>query len=270
MLTMTDVEFNRIYTFMKRRYGVNMERKKEIVEGRLANYIKTNGFSDYTEYMNALEQDITGRLEKEFVNILTTNHTYFMREPEHFDFLRQVVLPELRAKEEKKRDLYIWCGAASTGEEPYTLAMILKDYFGLEHGTWDTKILATDVSTEALQHAVEGVYTREQVEPIPEQWKRRYFKADRDGEHYHVSEELKKEVLFRQLNLMEMFPFKKRMHIIFLRNVMIYFDVNTKNRLIQKVYDVMEPGAYLFIGRTETIDRNHVPLQLVQPSIFRK
>jgi len=173
-------------------------------------------------------------------------------------------------REEKKKDLCIWCGAASTGQEPYMLAMMLKDFFGLEHGLWDTKVLATDISTEVLQHAAAGIYDKEQIEPLPDVWKRRFLKEVDGGERYEISKEIKDEVLFRQFNLMDSFPFKRKMHIVFLRNVMIYFDKPTKQELIRKVYDVMEPGGYLFIGRTETIDRSDVPFRLIQPSIFQK
>lgn len=267
---MTEEEFLRIYRFLKNRYGIDMERKKEIMQGRLENYIRTNGFESFGEYMNAVETDFTGKLERELVNILTTNHTFFMREFEHFEYLKQTVLPELRMKEADKRDLCIWCGAASTGQEPYMIAMLLKDFFGLEHGMWDTKVLATDVSTVALQQAIAGQYEREQIESLPEHWKRRFLRSVEGGMRYEVTTEIKNEVLFRQFNLMDVFPFKRKMHIVFLRNVMIYFDKKTKDELIRKVYDAMEPGGYLFIGRTETIDRTNVPFQLIQPSIFRK
>lgn len=267
---MTEAEFLRIYRLIKSKYGIDLDRKKEIVQGRLDNYIRRGGYQSYSEYMNAVESDFTGRLEKELVNILTTNHTFFMREFEHFDFLRQEVLPQLRRKEENSRDLCIWCGAASTGQEPYMLAMLLKDFFGLEHHLWDTKVLATDLSTEALQHATLGRYDSEQIESLPDIWKRRYLKKLDDGEKYEITSEIKEQVLFRQFNLMDTFPFKRKMHIVFLRNVMIYFDKETKQELIQKVYDVMEPGGYLFVGRTETIDRGRTPFQMIQPSIFRK
>ncbi len=267
---MTQEEFIRICRFIKDRYGIDMIRKKEIVQGRLDNYIHANGFYNYSEYMNTVESDITGKWERELVNILTTNHTFFMREFEHFDYLRQVVLPYLRQKEEVKKDLCIWCGAASTGQEPYMLAMLLKDYFGLEHNMWDTKVLATDISTEVLQHAQAGIYEKEQIDTLPESWKRRFLKSVNSGTQFEITKEIKDEVLFRQFNLMDPFPFKRRMHIVFLRNVMIYFDKETKQELIKKVYDAMEPGGYLFIGRTETIDRTEVPFQLIQPSIFRK
>lgn len=267
---MTKEEFFRISIFLKSRYGIDMSQKKEIVQGRMDNYIRTGGWKSYTEYMNEVERDYTGRLEKELVNLLTTNHTYFMREFEHFDFLKQKVLPELKQKEAVRKDLCIWCGASSTGEEPYMAAMLMKDFFGLEHGSWDTKVLATDISTEVLQHALAGIYTREQVGALPENWKRRFLRRIDDGEQYEVTQEIKDEVIFRRFNLMDPFPFKRKMHIVFLRNVMIYFDNDTKRNLIQKVYDAMEPGGYLFIGRTETIDRNHTPFQMIQPSIFQK
>lgn len=266
---MTQDEFQHIYRFMKSRYGIDMSRKKEIMEGRLENYIRANGFQNYSDYINVLETDITGRYERELVNILTTNHTFFMREFEHFDFLKEKVLPQLKIKEAARKDLCIWCGAASTGQEPYMLAMLLKDYFGFEHSKWDTKVLATDISTEVLSQATEGRYDRSQIEALPEQWKRRFLRPLQDG-RYEVTKEIKDEVIFRQFNLMDIFPFKRKMHIVFLRNVMIYFDKETKNQLIKKVYDVMEPGGYLFVGRTETIDRGNVPFELIQPSIFRK
>ena len=267
---MTEEEFYRIYTFLKKHYGIDMSRKKEIVKGRLENYVRNHGFTDYHSYMNALEADKTGGMEKKLVDMLTTNHTYFMREAEHFDYLRKEVLPYLKKKEERNKDLRIWCGAASTGEEPYTLAMLLMDFLGLEKEQWDTKILATDISTEVLSHAMQGIYTKEQAEPLPEHFKRRFFKNLPDGEHVKVTDELKNEVLYRKFNLMDPFPFRRRLHVIFLRNVMIYFDDKTKTELLQKVYDALEPGGYLFIGRTETVDRNVVPFELVQASIFRK
>ena len=193
-----------------------------------------------------------------------------MREFEHFDFFKGEVLPWLKTKESRNKDLRIWCGAASTGEEPYMIAMVLADFFGLERKQWDTKVLATDISTKALQQAMLGVYSAEQLKNIPEPWKRHFFKEVAGGSQYKVVEELKEEVLFRQFNLMDPFPFKRKMHTVFLRNVMIYFDEKTKQELVQKVYDSLEPGGYLFIGTTETLNRGSTPFQIIQPSIFRK
>ena len=148
--------------------------------------------------------------------------------------------------------------------------MILSDFFGLEFGKWDTTVLATDVSTEVLLQAIKGIYTDEQIAPVPDNWKRRFFKQIPGTNEFEVKEELKKEVLFRKFNLMSNFPFKKKMNVVFLRNVLIYFDEPTKNKILKKIYDCLEPGGYLFLGKTETLNRNVVPFKLVSPSIFIK
>lgn len=269
-MMMSQEEFLRVSIFLKNKYGIDMTKKKEIVSGRLDNFIRNHDFENYHDFMNSLEVDDTGELEKELVNLLTTNHTYFMREPEHFEFLRKEVLPYLKKKEQGRKDLCIWCAASSTGEEPYTVAMVLMDFLGLEHEKWDTKVLATDISTNVLQQAVSGVYGAEQISSLPGAWKRRFFRQVSGEDSYMATQELKDQVIFRKFNLMDRFPFKRKMHVVFLRNVMIYFDEKTKNELIRKVYDVMEPGGYLFIGQTETINREYAPFQMIRPSIFRK
>ena len=267
---MTDEEFYRIYRILKSQYGINLERKKEIVSGRLDNYVRMGGYHSYTDYLNQIELDSTGKLKQELVNLLTTNHTFFMREFEHMDFMKQEVLPYLKKQEAAKKDIGIWCGASSTGEEPYMLAMLLTDFFGLEHGAWDTTILATDLSTDALNKAVRGVYSAEQIKMLPESWKRRFLKkTEREG-FFEVSNEIKNQIVFRQFNLMDPFPFRRKFHVIFMRNVMIYFDTNDKERLVKKIFDYLEPGGYLFVGRTETVDRSKIGFEMVQPSIFRK
>lgn len=266
----TDEEFWRIVNYLKPKYGIDLTKKKVIINGRLEVYLKTHGYTTVSTFLDDMERDSTGSLEASLVNLLTTNHTFFMREFEHFEYFKDVVLPGLYRKEQRKKDLRIWCGASSTGEEPYTIAMVLMDFFGLEHNQWDTKILATDISTKVLQHAVTGIYEKEQLTNLPQQWKRRFFKDIPGEDKCRVTDELRNEVLFRQFNLMEPFPFKRQMHVIFLRNVMIYFDKQTKNELVQKLYDFLEPGGYLFIGTTETLDRGYTPFQMIKPSIFRK
>lgn len=269
-IQMNDQEFDRIYRYLKSRYGIDMSRKKEIMNGRMENFLRMSEWNSYTEFMNALEKDPTGNIEKKLVNLLTTNHTFFMRESEHFEYMKQQVLPWIKKKEASTRDVRIWCGASSTGEEPYVLAMVLSDFFGLEQDRWDTAVLATDISTDVLRRAMEGIYSAEQVEALPDSWRRRFFRPLPEGEQYQATEELKKGVLFRKFNLMDPFPFKRKMHAIFLRNVMIYFDDRTKLQLINKVYDALEPGGYLFIGRTETLERGSTPFTMIKPSIFRK
>ncbi len=269
-MIITKEEFLQICNYLKSQYGIDLINKKELVAGRLDHYILHKGFHSYSEYLNALERDFSGDLKRDLVNLLSTNHTFFMREPEHFDYLQKVVLPYLKEKESSSRDLAIWCAAAATGQEPYTLAMVLMDFFGLEHGTWDTKVLATDVSTAALKKAVMGIYTPTQIEPLPEIWKRRFFRQNPQSGEYEVTKELKDQVIFRQFNLMEEFPFKRKMQIVFLRNVMIYFDIETRVKLLEKVYAGMEPGGYLFIGKTETLERENTLFQRVDSSIYRK
>lgn len=265
----TEEEFIRVSTYMKQHYGIDLSQKKVIINGRMENYIRSNGWKNFSEYLNAMEADHSGTLEKVLVNFLTTNHTYFMREFGHFEFFKSVVLPWIQKKEEHSKDMRIWCGASSTGEEPYMIAMVVNDFLGLDHKNWDARILATDISTQALSHAIAGVYEDEHLKSVPANWKRHFFNQLKDGS-YVATDELKKEVIFRKFNLMEPFPFRKKMHTIFLRNVMIYFDEATKRELVQKVYDSLEPGGYLFVGMTETLDRSSTPFQLVQPSIFRK
>ena len=267
---MTEAEFKRIANYIKTKYGIDMFAKKAIVEGRLSNMLIREGYASYTDYMNAVEADASGEMDKELVNLVTTNHTYFMREFEHLDFLRLEILPWLRQKEEKSRDLRIWCGAASTGEEPYMIAMTIMDFFGFELKDWDTTVLATDLSVEALSTAVRGRYSAAAIEGMSEHWKKRFFKNIPGTDEYQATEELKAQVLFRQFNLMEDFPFRRKMHVVFLRNVMIYFDQPTKNALVQKIYDFLEPGGYLIVGKTETVDTGEIPFKMVKPSIFRK
>lgn len=266
---MTDKEFGRIVKYTALRYGINLYNKKIMVAGRLGNYLEANGYKSYDEYMDKVEADYTGQEAQNLINILTTNHTYFMRESEHFEFLKDVILPELKEKEKTSRDLRIWSAAASSGEEPYTIAMVLKDFFGLDYLNWETSILATDISKKVLDMAVQGVYSKEQIQKLPGWWQKGNFVRLSEDE-YQVKKEIRDRVIFRQFNLMNPLPFKRKLHVVFLRNVMIYFDEETKRRLISKIYDFMEPGGYLIIGSTESIDKSAVDFKFVRPSIFRK
>ncbi len=266
---LTNNEFERIVKYVKARSGIDLKDKQVLIAGRLENYLVRNGYSSYDEYMEVVEKSKDGKEATNLINALTTNHTYFMRESEHFEYMRTIVLPQIRAKEAYSKDVRIWSAACSTGEEPYVIAMYLKDFFGLEYQQWDTKILATDLSTKVLEHAIRGEYLKEQIQPIPDKWKLSHFKAV-GPERFRIKDGLKKEVIYRQFNLMNPFPFKRRFHIVFLRNVMIYFEDDVKYRLVQKVYDFMEPGGYLFIGTTESLDREKTKFQYIQPSIYRK
>lgn len=264
----TDGEFQRIVHYVKQHYGIDLSQKRVLVGGRLENYLARNGYANYNEFMEKVEKNPQGSEATDMVNILTTNHTYFMRESEHFEFMKNVALPWAKSKTMGTKDLRVWCGASSTGEEPYTLAMIMQDFFGMDH-SWDTRLLATDISLKVLDYASKGVYLKDDIEPLPVNWKRHYFKQISQDE-FRVKDELKKQVIFKQFNLMDPIKFKKKFHIVFLRNVMIYFQDDIKYPLIERIYDHMEPGGYLFIGLTERLDRQHVKFNYVQPSIYRK
>ena len=265
---LTDGEFQRIVTYVKKHYGIDLSQKRVLVGGRMENYLARNGYANYNEFMAKVEKNPHGSEATDMVNILTTNHTYFMRESEHFEFLKNVALPWAKSKTMGTKDLRVWCGASSTGEEPYTLAMIIQDFFGMDH-SWDTRLLATDISMKVLDYASKGVYLKDDIDPLPVNWKRHYFKQISQDE-FRVKDELKKQVIFKQFNLMDPIKFKKKFHIVFLRNVMIYFQDDIKYPLVERIYDHMEPGGYLFIGLTERLERQMVKFNYVQPSIYRK
>ena len=266
---MTEHEFRRITGYMARNYGIDLSKKRIIVEGRMDNYIASKGYKDYESYMDAVEAGFYSEEAKNIVNILTTNHTFFLREEEHYEYLRNVILPQIKQKEANTRNLRIWSAASSTGEEPYTIAMVIKDFFGLEYQNWDTTILATDVSSEVLEKAMEGVYQDKQIESLPKRWIDANFTRVNESD-YKVKDELKQKVLFRQFNLMNPLPFRYQLHVVFLRNVMIYFDDETKDKLIRRIVECLMPGGYLIIGITEHIDKSLYDLEYVETSIYRK
>lgn len=192
-----------------------------------------------------------------------------MREAEHFYYFRDIVLPYLSSTVSEK-DLRIWSAGCSSGQEAYTLAMIIDDYFQNSKIFWDTKILATDISSKVLSVAKTGIYSKDEIAPLPSLWKLNYFNKI-DNNNYEIVSKIKKEVIYRRFNLMEnVFPFKKKFHTIFCRNVMIYFDEKTKIDLINKFYDKMEYGGYLFIGHTETLPSNKIEFKYIAPAVYRK
>ena len=213
--------------------------------------------------------DSTGQGIAELLNRITTNHTFFMRETAHFDFFQDTVIPYLKMSV-KDRDLRIWSAGCSSGEEPYTLGMIINDSFRKEKDLWNTSLLATDISLQAIEKAKKGIYSKEAVGTLPAIWKRNYF-LPHDSENYIISDTIKKDMVFRRFNLMEeTFPFKKKFHGIFCRNVMIYFDQITKDRLIDKFYNHLAEGGYLFIGHSESINRTNCKFRYVKPAVYRK
>lgn len=270
MPAITDEEFARFSEFIQKNYGIYLKpEKKALLTGRLQQIMLSKNFSSFTEYFDYLVSDESGEAITAFLNRITTNHTYFMREADHFFFLRDKVLPELE-KKVTDRDLRTWCAACSSGEEAYTIAMVIDEYFGKRKAAWDTKLLATDISMKVLDIAKKGIYSNERIAPLPADWRRKYFvPVDRDNSM--VVENIKKEVLFRRFNLMEpRFPFKKKFHVIFCRNVMIYFQEHTKAELISKFYNLLADGGYLFVGHSETLTRDATGFKSVMPAVYQK
>lgn len=266
-IRITDSEFNRLIGFMHKTYGIDLSKKRVLIEGRLSNMLADRGFKNYDEYMDSVFADASGRETVELVNKLTTNHTYFMREPQHFDYLRNVILPQIE-QNCHSHDVRIWCAASSSGEEPYTIAMTIDDYFGNRRMGWDLRILATDISNNVLQKARNATYSEEAIEPLPNAWKTKYFRKNADGT-YTVVDRIRKEVIFKEFNLMDKIVYKKPFDVIFCRNVMIYFDAPTKDALIERFYDASNDGAYLLIGHAETVSKKS-RYSFVKPAIYQK
>lgn len=266
-LKLKDEEFNRLVSFMRNNYGINLIKKRVLIEGRLSHILQQKGFTDYTTYLNNVFNDKSGKEMSTLINKLTTNHTYFLREPEHFEYMKQVVLPHIEATV-KDRDARIWCAASSTGEEPYTMAMVIDEYFGTRKKNWDLRILATDISTDVLAKARIGIYSGESVSTLPAIWRTKYFTKHGD-DSYRISDDIRKEVVFKQFNLMDDIITKKPFDLISCRNVMIYFEGDTKNSLVKRFYDVTKDKGYLFIGHAESIPRNYY-YTYIKPAIYQK
>lgn len=268
MLYLTDEEFQFITTHIKNNYGVNLTQKKTLIEGRLSNHVTGLGFTNYMDYFRYSMNPKYADEMTVLINKLTTNHTYFLREKDHFDFYSDTVLPWID-KTLKTKDLRVWSAGCSTGQEPYTLSMLTFNYFGPEAANWDTTILATDISAKVLQTAQEGIYSKEDLSELPDNWIRRYFVPVGDDK-YAITDTLRKNVAYRRFNLLSPFKFKKPFQAIFCRNVMIYFDMPTKSEIIAKFYDALLPGGYLFIGLSESLSCCKNNFKFVQPSIYQK
>lgn len=273
MMTISDKEFGLIRALVYERFGINLtEQKRALVVGRLQKFLRNEGFQSFKDYYDHLVGDGTGEALIGLVNRITTNYTYFNRERAHFDFFTAQALPAVMAslQAQQRRDLRIWCAGCSTGEEPYMLAMLVMEFLGKEYGLWDAGVLATDISGRALARARTGVYTTEQIRQLPTSLKLTYFSQNRGGD-WRVNDRLRKEVVFRRLNLMNaLFPFKKPFQVIFCRNVMIYFDRPTRDALVERFHRFLDPGGYLFIGHSETLGREQTDYRYLMPAVYQR
>lgn len=270
-MELTDHEFKRLVGYMQQNFGINLSAKRVLIQGRLGNMLHDRGFASYDEYLDVVMADVTGAEVTTILNKLTTNHTFFMREPEHYTFMKDTVLP-WAVQNIKNNELRIWSAGCSSGEECYTTAMLIDEFFGSEKTRWDTRILATDISNSVMDKAKKGIYTSESMKGLSPEWKRRYFNQ-LDGDRFEICREIKDEIIFKPFNLMDPMPdkYKRRpFDLIFCRNVMIYFDQPTKNALVNRFYDVIKPGGYFYIGHAESIPRGETKFEYIKPAIYRK
>ncbi|MCX8055632.1 MAG: protein-glutamate O-methyltransferase CheR [Ignavibacteria bacterium] len=269
----TDEEFKLIRDLIYKNIGINLtEEKRSLVNGRLQKILRKLNFKTFKEYYQFLINDKSGEALSELANVISTNHTFFGREIDHFEYFVDIVLPEIeeRAKKTNNFDIRVWSAGCSSGEEPYTLVMLMMEYFGKDYNKWKAGVLATDISLNALEKAKKGIYPDERVQPLPDIFKKKYFKHLPSGE-WEIIDVIKREVTFRRFNLMnEKFPFKSPFDVIFCRNVMIYFDEPTRERLVDKFYQFTTPNGYLFIGHSETLNRSKTKYLYLKPAVYKK
>ncbi|GAA0533563.1 protein-glutamate O-methyltransferase [Rhizomicrobium palustre] len=242
-------------------------KKKTLIEGRMRRRMRHLGITSFNAYSKILlEDDPDGDELVDFIDAVTTNKTDFFREPKHFDFLRDVLFPRYIA--EGRRSVKFWSAASSTGAEAYTLAMVAENVFA---GSVDYSILATDICTEVLAKGTLALYPDSMMEPVPEEYRRRYVLVAKDPtrHEFRVAPQLRGKVQFRQLNLVnDSYPFERDYDVIFLRNVLIYFDRLTQRRVLTKLAEHLRPGGHLFLGHSETLTGAGLPLEQVASTIF--
>ena len=258
--------FERIRQIVRARSGIALgEDKATLVSARLGRRLRELGLSSYQGYLQHLAADLSGEETTLLVDAISTNVTYFFREPTHFDFLARTLG---RWIQDGQRRFRLWSAACSTGEEPYTLVMALAEQLG---PGIDLKVLATDISTHALGRAMEGRYPTRAIESIPAPLRARHVgKPDASGRH-EIAASIRERIVFRHANLVETpHPLSGGLDVIMCRNVMIYFDPATRQRLVTELHRLLRPGGYLIVSHSESLMGVDVPLRLVEPSIYVK
>jgi chemotaxis protein methyltransferase CheR len=268
---LTNEEFDRLSALVYQECGINLPgSKKVMLESRLNKRLRALNLDSFKEYIQLLAgaEGVANELIH-MIDVVTTNKTDFFREPHHFTFLQQHILPELVAG---KNSIKVWSAACSSGEEPYTLAMVLED-FGRLHHNFNYEILASDISTAMLQKAALAIYPMERVALIPTEVKKRYLLRSKDMERptVRISPQLRKKVRFNRINFMDkIISVKEDFDVIFCRNVLIYFDRKTQAEVVMKLVSTLKPGGYLFIGHSESLYQQDLPLVQIKPTIYKK
>ena len=273
---LSDREFQRFSNFIYDNVGIKMPpAKKTMLEARLQKRLKALGIASFEEYANFVfgQNGRTGELVH-LIDVVTTNKTDFFREPAHFEFLVKTALPTiLRERGDLLRDpVRLWSAGCSTGEEPYTLAMVLSE-FAVGRPDFRAAITASDICTQVLQTAKTAIYPEERTDPIPLNLKKKYLLRSREKANslVRISPELRSLVSFRRINFMDDdFGISEKMDIIFCRNVVIYFDKSTQQTLMGKFHRQLKPGGFLFIGHSETLGGLDVDFKAVASTVYRK
>jgi chemotaxis protein methyltransferase CheR len=280
-LPLTDRAYRRLGGLVLSRFGIYLApEKKPLIANRLHRYVRALGLATLDDYVDYLLAEPSGRALDTLADLVACCHTSFFREPGHFEFLRSHILPELESRLDRaagprdgERDLRLWCAAAATGEEAYSLVMTMLDHFGPHYARFDAGLLATDLSLRALRQASAGSYTPEQVQQVPARLRQCYLRLGDDG-RFAVTPAVRSEVLFRKFNLVtHSYPFKKPFHVIFCRNVLIYFDAATRRRVAARLCACLAPGGYLLVGHAERIDpgaEDTALLRPIRPAVYQK
>lgn len=261
-------DFVKLTSFVKKNYGIDLTKKEQLIVSRLQSTVTEPRFGNFEKYVSYITGAAPPSDVDSMLNKLTTNYTYFYREENHFNFFKNTILPYLE-KTKRDKNLSIWSAGCSSGEEPYTISMILKDYFGKD-SSWDTRVLATDISQNVLSKAQNGSYEEGALKNMPAHWKKQYFVQDKLTGSFKVAPEIKSNVIFQTFNLMDSIKFKQKFDVIFCRNVMIYFDQGTRDELVERFYGYSNPGAYLLIGHSESLNRERTQYKYVTTATYRK
>jgi chemotaxis protein methyltransferase CheR len=254
---LSEREFESFRNLVKKHIGLSFDRtKKAVLQRKLALRVNSLGLESYGKYYLYLLQGKEGKGElRQLINTLTVDQTAFFRHLKQFELLANILLPQVAIQKNTTKKLRIWSAGCATGQEAYSIAMVVNDMFKEDH-TWDIRILASDIDTDALKFAYRGLYTKESIKQVPTEYLNRYFRrgTGKDSGSFQVNEALKNRLLFRRLNFVDFnFPFKSPVDIIFCRNVMIYFDTEVKKRLIDNFFRLLEPDGFLCLGTSESL-----------------
>ncbi|RMG43643.1 MAG: protein-glutamate O-methyltransferase CheR [Candidatus Dadabacteria bacterium] len=252
-----------------RESGITLnDRKRLLLANRIKKRLRALDLNNEREYLEIIELDVEGRELAHLIDAISTNHTFFFREKAHFDFLEKV-LEEYRSA--SKGEVKIWCAAASSGEEPYTIAMVAEEVLG--GSSCNVRILATDICLDVLKQALRGCYRESQLREMPPELRAKYFiPLESSSERLvQVRDSLKKKVLYKKLNLAKFpYPLKGPLDIIFCRNVMIYFDDELRSRIVTEFKRLLRPGGYLIVGHSEALSAANHGMETVQSAVYRK